>query len=212
MKWRESVSLAICRITERKGENEFTRQELIDHELDRISREVETLGKTPHQTLSRILQNLRDDEEIEFLGNGEYRLISAIVSPSISENQSDKETKRIETIVSRIVRDSKTARDLKIKYGYRCQICGERLKLISGYYCEAHHVKPLGKPHHGPDIKENLIVVCPNHHTLLDFAAIPIDVNQLKDRKHEISNEFIRYHNEILMHNKSIEITSKLAF
>jgi len=53
----------------------FTRQELINEELPRITEETMTAGATPAQTLSRVLQELRDMQLVEFLDNrGTYRL------------------------------------------------------------------------------------------------------------------------------------------
>jgi putative restriction endonuclease len=55
----------------------FTRQELIDAELDRIISETASEGATPHMTLSRELQQLRDAGVLEFVDDrGTYRLRS----------------------------------------------------------------------------------------------------------------------------------------
>jgi hypothetical protein len=75
MTWRESVATAIRRLAARKGNKMFTRQELIDSEFDRIKREVGFTGKTPGQTLGRVLQELRDEGMIAFVTKGVYRLI-----------------------------------------------------------------------------------------------------------------------------------------
>lgn len=78
--WERAVFKAIKDLTRRKGSKVFYRQELVRDYLPQIVREVQKDGwtdekKTPDQTLSRILQNLRDYEIIEFLGRGKYRLI-----------------------------------------------------------------------------------------------------------------------------------------
>jgi len=36
-------------------------------------------------------------------------------------------------------------------------------------------MEPLGTPHNGPDVYENIVCVCPNHHVLLDYGVIPLD-------------------------------------
>jgi putative restriction endonuclease len=37
------------------------------------------------------------------------------------------------------------------------------------------HIRPLGAPHNGPDVKENIIIcLCPNHHVLFDSGAITL--------------------------------------
>ena len=74
--WSEVVEEAVRRHVASTGSAEFTRQELSEVELDRIVSETGSEGKTPHQTLSRELQQLRDEGVIEFLDDhGSYRLI-----------------------------------------------------------------------------------------------------------------------------------------
>lgn len=197
MTWREAVSDAIARLTIRRGSNIFTRQLLLDEELPAIVKAIGSSGKTPAQTLSRVLQELRDTTEIEFVGDGEYRLIASSLIPITSEAESVGPSLRIPTVVSRIARDSRIVRKLKIQYGFRCQLCGERIELKSGFYCEAHHLRPLGYPHNGPDIESNLIVVCPNHHTQLDYAAIIISPEIFRLNLHPINPAFLDYHNQL---------------
>ena len=72
MTWTESVTKAIEDLTLRKKRQNFSRQELIDEELDNTLSRIDSTGKTPAQTLSRILQELRDLGYLEFLTNGEY--------------------------------------------------------------------------------------------------------------------------------------------
>jgi len=82
---------------------------------------------------------------------------------------------RIETTTSRIIRDTKLIRDLKEKYDNVCQICGVKLQLPNGNgYSEGHHLQKLGGIHRGPDIKENIIILCPNHHIEFDYGMIAI--------------------------------------
>jgi len=69
MKWKDAVRRAIKRHCRSKGRNIFTRQGLIEKELGRIIADAGSTGATPDQTLSRILQELRDAGEIEFIDN-----------------------------------------------------------------------------------------------------------------------------------------------
>jgi HNH endonuclease len=83
---------------------------------------------------------------------------------------------RVSTVVSRIIRDTKLSRDLKKEYQWKCQICGTQIPLPGGrVYAEGHHLRPLGGDHCGPDIRENILILCPNHHTEFDYGAIAID-------------------------------------
>lgn len=74
--WSEVVEEAVRRHVDTTGDQVFTRQELRDAELDRIISETGSEGETPHQTLSRELQQLRDAGVLEFVDDqGTYRLI-----------------------------------------------------------------------------------------------------------------------------------------
>ncbi|MGT2441226.1 HNH endonuclease [Ensifer adhaerens] len=106
-------------------------------------------------------------------------------------------TTRVETTVYRVLRDTLVARRVKQLHGYRCQICGEGIELADGTrYVEAHHVRPLGEPHNGPDTEQNVVCVCPNHHAELDYFARPIESATLRiARGHFVDQLFIDYHN-----------------
>lgn len=79
------------------------------------------------------------------------------------------------TTISRRIRDSAAARRVKGLYGDTCQICGTRIEGSQGRsYSEGAHVRPLGRPHLGPDTDSNLLCLCPNHHTQLDIGGIVI--------------------------------------
>lgn len=71
--WSKAVELAVARLVARNGDANFTRQELIDQELDRIVRETGSRGATPEMTLSRVLQQMRDRGGIAFVTPGHYR-------------------------------------------------------------------------------------------------------------------------------------------
>lgn len=110
---------------------------------------------------------------------------------------------RLRIEVSRIVRDTKIAKKVKSAHEHRCQICAGRLELAPGrFYSEGHHLKPLGAPHNGPDVEENILCVCPTCHVKLDFNAVQVDVAKLRRADgHEVGQEFIAYHNERFLRN-----------
>jgi len=125
----------------------------------------------------------------------------------ISEPKSNySKTIRKEYVISKIIRETKTAKFIKQLYNDTCQICGIQIKSAVSTYSEAAHIKSLGKPHNGPDTKENIICLCPNHHKMFDLGIISIDesfnilgLEEKKltiDPKHNINLEFIKYHKE----------------
>jgi len=103
---------------------------------------------------------------------------------------------RVATTISRILRDPFMVRELKKKYKHRCQLCGTGLELPNRFlYCEAHHIRPLGKPHDGHDEESNLLIVCPNHHVLLDYGAMKLSQTKFRFSNHDIAIKNIEYHN-----------------
>ncbi len=224
--WQLATLDAIQRLCNRKKSDCFERQELISQELKKIISDTHSDGATPTQTLSRVLQELRDRNLIAFLNRGQYRLLdfrnpntesiveiagyesSTGLTPQARASASDKYClavdidepelpERSELIVSRIIRDTLIVMQLKDLYEYRCQICGFTIELMSRNtcYCEAHHIRPLGRSHGGTDCKGNIIIVCPNHHAMLDYGAIQIDQETLRTRRHKIDVANIEYHN-----------------
>jgi putative restriction endonuclease len=73
------------------------------------------------------------------------------------------------------------------------------------------HIHPLGTPHNGPDVKENVLCVCPNDHVRFDHGAIYLtdkltvvdgssrtELGQLRLAKgHPIELRYIAYHREL---------------
>lgn len=79
-----------------------------------------------------------------------------------------------------LIRDTQPMREIKALYGHRCQVCEWSLPLgDTSAYVEAHHLRPLGRPHDGPDIKQNLIALCPNHHACFDHAMMAVNPTTL---------------------------------
>ena len=105
---------------------------------------------------------------------------------------------RVKSEIYRIVRDTAVGKALKKLHRNRCQRCGRTIELTGGAtYSEAHHLHPLGRPHGGPDTPENVVVVCPNCHALLDYFAVRLHIGELRTHKsHSISSKCIAYHNK----------------
>lgn len=118
-----------------------------------------------------------------------------------SPNRSSQETYRI-------LRDTKLARQIKLLHKNKCQICNYSIKLPNGdYYSEAHHIIPLGSPHNGPDTAGNIIILCPNHHVMLDYFSTKLDIQNINlHPKHTIDLKSILYHNKV--HVEKIQPTS----
>lgn len=82
---------------------------------------------------------------------------------------------RRDGVVSRLVRDPAVVLHVKRLHGYCCQVCGQAVETPAGPYAEGAHVRPLGRPHGGPDVPENVLCLCPNHHVAFDRWAFALD-------------------------------------
>lgn len=121
--------------------------------------------------------------------------------PKAVDISQPKKAKRVLSKTNRIIRDTRIAKWVKYVHSFQCQICGNAIELQNGnLYSEAHHLKPLGEPHNGPDIVENIVCVCPNHHAQLDYGAIEINKPDLNIvHGHRIGDQYINYHNTVIV-------------
>ena len=76
--WTQAVTEAIYRYSLRHGTQHIERQRLISEELPLIIEAVGSRGKTPQQTLSRELQQLRGSV-LAFVGSGHYQLLDETI-------------------------------------------------------------------------------------------------------------------------------------
>lgn len=186
--------------------------------LAEIYEELRKLRAEPHPDsfdaiIRRTLESNSSDSEafngkddifysVDGLGSGNWGLRSyKQYSPIAIDAQIPlgvQEPSREKQEIYRILRDTNLTKALKNLHRNKCQICGLSIEISKEkYYSEAHHIKPLGTPHFGPDIPENIIVLCPNHHVMLDYGAIELCLSDINvQSKHKIGIEFIQYHNE----------------
>ena len=140
-----------------------------------------------------------------------YRLVkikpNAENIPIVEESkQTDySENKRSENTTLRIIRDSRASKAVKELYDYKCQICSLRITIKDIPYAESAHIRPLGKPHNGPDTIDNLLCLCPNHHVMFDkgifsidkdFSLIGIEGIFTKHPDHYIYPDNLKYHRD----------------
>ena len=114
-------------------------------------------------------------------------------------------TERVETTIQRIIRDTHVSLYVKRMYNFQCQVCRTEIHTNAGLYMEAAHIQPVGRPHDGPDIIENMLCLCPNHHVMFDFGGFSISDDLVligikgklyKQPKHPIDSRYLRYHRE----------------
>ena len=72
----------------------------------------------------------------------------------------------------RLVRSTAVTEWVKNLYDYKCQICGEQIETSAGFYAEGAHIRPVGRPHDGPDEVANVVCLCPNDHVRVDRGVL----------------------------------------
>jgi hypothetical protein len=136
--WHDAVRNAIERIVNRHHSIIVTRVQLIEEELQQIERDTATLGQTPQQTLSRVLQDLRDEGYLEFLSKGRYKVCPPFIDiekGDLADSQIDKaihsgrlrigfvDTESVEA-QARIRRGQSRLRELTLEnYSAQCALC-----------------------------------------------------------------------------------------
>lgn len=165
--------------------------------------------------------NVEEDDEIDecdwvticnsYSEENDIKMDDLLLYDSMSEN--NQKSKDIE--LSRLVRSTYLAENLKLAYNNCCQLCGTRLmKTRFDAYSEAHHIRPYNKIHKGDDTVSNMVVLCPNCHSQFDslyYAIHPstrfVYCQDEDDRFHMTKMEFIEGHD---LEEKYLNYTWKL--
>ena len=211
MNWRDSVELALQNLGGSTS-------------LDRLYEEVRAIRVSNNDTTPKSLKavvrkeleynssdssNWQGDRDLFYsvhgIGMGVWGLRSLISETPFAHDielpDTTGETERSEVTTNRIIRDTDMTKKVKALHNNECQMCGGFIELPNGKkYVEAHHIIPLGAPHNGPDTPENIVVVCPNHHAMLDFGCTTLSKSLLKNAVgHCVSDASISYHNEVIV-------------
>jgi len=156
-----------------------------------------------------IIENFWEEEGKSGFRVYRFRFVAVHVDNDTSVVAELSPSERRTIVSERIVRDTKQARAIKELYDYTCQVCGIQINLpLDTKYAEGAHIKPLGRPHNGPDHLSNLLCLCPNHHVMFDnyvFSVSPTDYKLVgeTDRSllvrdgHDIDPENFQYHNRM---------------
>ncbi|AXY57869.1 HNH endonuclease [Acinetobacter chinensis] len=195
--------------------------------LQEIYDAVSTLRPEPHPKsytaiIRRTLESNSSDSEafnkkndlfysVNGIGGGIWGIRTSLNSTPVAKDidnpdlpNGNQNPNKSLTTTYRILRDTQLAIKIKKLYNNKCQICNLTIPLKNGnFYSEAHHIIPLGK-HNGSDTPENIIVLCPNHHVMMDYGLIPLKINEIYiHKKHNICKKSIKYHNQIIFEKQN---------
>ena len=117
---------------------------------------------------------------------------------------SNQEPNKVESYTTRVIRDTLVSETVKELHQHFCQTCSTRIERPGGAYAQAAYIRPLGRPHNGPDTVDNILCLCPNCHMLFDGWAFAIEddgtligalsgtLNEVE--AHTINREYLDYH------------------
>lgn len=179
MKWREAVLKSLNEYAVRHDTRVVPRQEFLSEELTAIVSAVGSRGKTPHQTLSRILQEFRDEGLIEFLSPGQYLLLDAPISveaEDLTQEALDIAIRANKLLIGNIETDSVVAtvrrrigqdrvRVLTVdQYSKECAVCD----VSDGNLLVASHIlRWADSPEHRGNLT-NVLCLCKPHDSLFE--------------------------------------------
>ncbi len=206
--WRDAVLSAVYRVVD--SNYAFNRTVLIDRELSNVVAETRSQGATPEQTLSRILQELRDEGVIEFLGGGSYRLVlpRLVTTTDVDVEQIELQNEHIDQAirnnrlhigvvetgsalgVARRRKGQARLRELTLEnYGYSCALCDviDRRLLITS------HVLSWAE---GPTARgrlDNAICLCRFHDSLFETGYWSLTDDFRLVRRLNVSSSTIQF-------------------
>lgn len=212
--WKQAVATVILEIVRRDASPLFTLDQVDAHRTE--FQNAFPQNRHIRQKICEILQHLRDDHFIRFLGGGRYEVnlsFNDLILPFYAELPAGVTTPEVRTALRAIrLRDTFLAIEMKTRYGHLCQVCRTPVILADSFrYAEGHHLRPLGGPHLGPDVSGNIIVLCPNHHVMFDRGAIavipttmqvkhavdqvlPMELYLYREDWHRIEYQYLEYH------------------
>lgn len=103
---------------------------------------------------------------------------SEAVQKVIKESRTGLAEYRIDYLIQQPVRSRTLVRQIHEIYRGRCQICGFDPVLVYGVDAyHAHHLVYLSRG--GEDVLNNMVLLCPNHHTVIHATNAVFDFRDL---------------------------------
>lgn len=188
LNWHDAVKLAIRRYSEKNKTIVIERSKFLEQELATIVLDTNSSGATPAQTLSRVLQELRDEGILYFTNAGLYTLNHVSVDVS-NEDLAEDILENLVNNNSLILPDVKTSDEqgsLRLRrgmsalrkstltnYGYECALCDitdEKLLVTS------HIVRWSDNPE-TRGLLSNTICFCNFHDRLFETGYFAFDAD-----------------------------------
>jgi hypothetical protein len=185
MIWRDAVLEALHRFSTRHNTRKITRQQLIEEELDMIINTTNSEGATPSQTLSRVLQELRDENLLYFDSNGVYILLDTpinIEAEDLTDDTIDFVIQQKKLQIGIVPTDNQLAmtrqrkgqtriRSLTLQnYGAQCALCD----IAEVQLLVASHISRWADDLEGRGDLSNVICFCRFHDILFEYGYLSL--------------------------------------
>jgi predicted restriction endonuclease len=195
MRWKDAVIIALRRFSDRHQTRIINRQKLINEELDQIKYDTNSQGATPAQTLSRILQELREEGVLYFLEEGVYLLLDIplkIEEEELSDSAIDFAIKQKKLQIGTVVTGDKVVlarqrkgqariRTLTLQnYNFQCALCD----LTDVQLLVSSHISRWSDDPEGRGDLSNVISSCKFHDALFESGYFSL-ANDFKILKKE---------------------------
>jgi len=187
LSWQAAVKLALNRYSARHKTIQIQRLKFLEEELEPIINDTHKSGQTPKQTISRILQELRDEGFLFFSNNnGEYTLnhvpvnvLTEDLPDDVLENAIDNgnlildEVATSNTIQTVLVRQCMGAlRRLTLKnYRNQCALCD----INDGRLLVTSHIARWADKPMARGLLSNTICFCSMHDKLFEYGYFYFD-------------------------------------
>lgn len=171
--WRQIARRELHRYREQTGQDVIERQDLLDQALPVLEREFPD-AETPGQTLSRVLQELRDRGELQFLSPGVYRIRDLEVEQTAADEKTDDEpytAREYETTVGARSLPAAFRQAVIERYEATCPVSGVDHEGL----LDVAHVLPWSD---FPDFRTdpgNVLLLSKTHHAAFDRGLFTLD-------------------------------------
>lgn len=144
---------------------------------------LEPIAQDDFQVMKKAIQGMRErtvENEIE------YEM----------EDKNSGIEKRLQIVKIRKL-NRKIGENLKLLYGYRCQICGQMIgEKYGSHIAEAHHIDYFVNSLNND--ANNQMIVCPNHHSVIHDANPVLDRRRMVYRFDNGAEERIRLNKHLV--------------
>lgn len=151
----------------------------VEKEFGSVEQFLEQLADRGHQLRLAIeAARVGDEMEAATLLDRFGEMSERQLRREVEAFSSSEKPKSVKQLVEKLQRNRKLVEKLKELYEGRCQYCGFTFTQRNGRpYCEAAHLKPMALREADIDVKDNLFVLCANHHKMLDYGSLRIRWN-----------------------------------